>query len=138
MDPSIKFTKDEAIKILNQIPEEWYNIYSKLEAHAYPQIGENPLSSEFIKRHDSGYLILLERLRIFTQKLQDVCNDLESKVQGKNVFLPTGESLGDLIDLLEGIKRYQISVLRQYVLLNPEYQTPLDNLFIYSYLQEID
>ena len=138
MDPSIKFTKDEAIKILNQIPEEWYNVYSKLEACAYPQIGANPLSSEFVKQHDSGYLILLERLRIFSQKLQDVCNDLESRVQGKNVLLPTGESLGDLIDLLQGIKKYQISVLRQYVLLNPEYQTPLDEIFIYSYLQEID
>lgn len=139
MSPQIGFSMTEAAKILNEIPETWFKIYSKLEAGQFPQIEANFLKQELSRQAGQpGYLILLEKTRVYCRQLESMCIRLGDMLQGKNVSLASGEFLGDVLNQLRSIDKYQISVFRQYVLLNPTYQGTLDKIFIYSNLQNIE
>lgn len=139
MKPETPLSRIEITKILNSIPEAWFKIFSKLEAREFPQIDMNGMQQEIVKvSQQPGRLILLEKTRVYCNKLLAVCALLNEMQQGKNISLPSGEFLGDIQQQLRDIDQYQIAVFRQYVLMNPAYQGTFDKIFIYSKLKAIE
>lgn len=131
--------RQQAARIVNAIPQAWYEIYSKLEAQRYPQMDAVSQMQELQKLvGKESQLILLEKSRQFCLSLIKMCDFLNNMLQGKNISLPTGEFLGDIRDRLVSLDRYQISVLRQYVLTHPQYQGAFDRIFLDSSLQNIE
>ena len=139
MEPHYKLTNAEIIKILNEIPRTWFQTYAILEARTYPIIETNTHMKDLSKSiGKTGQFILLDKTRAFCRQLQNTCRELNAIANGQNVFLPSGESLQDLIIKLGFIASYQIRVFQQIVVDQNEYYDPLDRIFIRSHLQHID
>ena len=137
--PRTTLGRTEIVKILNDIPETWYEIYSKLEAKAFPQIDMTLMQQELIKASKQpGRLILLEKTRVYCNQLLEVCGLLNEMLQGKNLSLSSGEFLGDIQQQLRNILQYQIAIFQQYILMNSAEQGTFDRIFIYSKLQSIE
>lgn len=139
MNPPSGFSRMKITKILTDVPETWYRIYSKLEAKEFPQI-ETAIHLQNLRKQISrnGYLILLEKTRRYCRQVLNVCSTLDDMLQGQNVSLPTGEYLGDIHKELESIMRYQLDVLRQYILLTPQVQGTFDKIYLHSALQTVE
>ena len=139
MNPPSGFSRTKLTKILTDVPETWYRIYSKLEAKEFPQI-ETAIHLQNLRKQISqnGYLILLEKTRRYCRQVLNVCSTLDDMLQGQNVSLPSGEYLGDLHKELESIMRYQLDVLRQYILLTPQIQGTFDKIYLHSALQTVE
>lgn len=140
MNPPSGFSRMEVTKIINEIPEAWFNIYSKLEAPKFPQIEASTHLKELRSQanRSGGYLILFEKTRLYNRQLLRMCAVLNEMLLGRNISLPSGEFLGDIQKQLESIDRYQLNVFRTYILMHPKYQGTFDKVFIYSNLQNID
>ena len=140
MNPPSGFSRLEVTKIINEIPETWFNIYSRLEARQFPQIEASTHLQELRSQANrtGGYLILFERTRLYNRQLLRMCAVLNEMLQGRNISLPSGEFLGDIQKLLESIDRYQLNVFRTYILMNPKYQGAFDKVFIYTNLSNIE
>ena len=139
MTPDVPLTKTQITKILNDIPELWYQIYSKLEARDFPQIDMATMRQEIIQASKQpGRLILLDKTRVYCNQLLAMCNTLNEMLQGQNVSLPSGEFLGDIQQQLRNIQQYKIDVFHQYILMNSSYQGVFDKIFICSKLQNIE
>ncbi len=139
MTPPAGFSRTKLTKILTDVPETWYRIYSKLEAKEFPQI-ETAIHLQNLRKQISqnGYLILLEKTRRYCRQVLNVCSTLDDMLQGQNVSLPSGEYLGDIHKELESIMRYQLDVLRQYILLTPQIQGTFDKIYLHSALQTVE
>ena len=139
MNPPAGFSRTKLTKILTDVPETWYRIYSKLEAKEFPQI-ETAIHLQNLRKQISqnGYLILLEKTRRYCRQVLNVCSTLDDMLQGQNVSLPSGEYLGDIHKELESIMRYQLDVLRQYILLTPQIQGTFDKIYLHSALQTVE
>lgn len=139
MNPPEGFSRMKITKILTDVPETWYRIYSKLEAKEFPQI-ETAIHLQNLRKQISqnGYLILLEKTRRYCRQVLNVCSTLDDMLQGQNVSLPSGEYLGDIHKELESIMRYQLDVLRQYILLTPQVQGTFDKIYLHSALQTVE
>ena len=139
MTPQTALSEIEIIKILNEIPETWYKIYSKLEAGKFPQVDMNSMREEIsLAAKQPGRLLLLDKTRVYCNNLLAVCDILNEMLQGTNLSLPSGEFLGDIQRQLQNINQYKILVFHQYILMNPAYQGAFDRIFIYSKLQNIE
>ena len=140
MNPPSGFSRMEITKIINEIPEAWFNIYSRLEARRFPQIEASTHLKELRSQanRSGGYLILFEKTRLYNRQLLRMCAVLNDMLLGRNISLPTGEFLGDIQKQLESIDRYQLNVFRSYILMHPKYQGSFDKVFIYSNLQDIE
>ena len=139
MIPENAMSKTEITKILNEIPETWYRIYSKLEAKKFPQIDLSTMRQEILQASKQpGRLILLDKTRVYCDQLLKICSTLNEMLQGKNISLPSGEFLGDIQQQLRDLQQYKIAVFHQYILMNSAYQGVFDKIFIYSKLQNID
>lgn len=139
MLPNFPIGRQQAERIINAVPETWFDIYSVVEARPYPQI---ETSSAMRKLRDEigkdGQLVLLEKSRQFCHQLIKMCDLLNKMLQGQNIALKSGEFIGDIRARLVSLDRYQLSVLQQYVLTHPEYQAAFDRIFLESCLQNIE
>ncbi len=133
-------TNTEVAKILNEIPETWFNIYSKLEAAKFPQIEASKTLKDLREQvsSDTGHLVMMEKTRVYCLQLIRMCQTLSEMQHGKNIVLPSGEILADIQNQLENIEKYQINMYHQYFLTAPQYQGIFDKVFIVGNIQKIE
>ena len=139
MEPDFACNSVLAARILNAIPTAWFDIYSVQEAAHYP----TPVPAQQIQGlarsiGQEGQLILLEKCRLYCRQMQQLCSFLNEMLQGRNIMLPTGESLGDLQTRLDMLARHQINVLQLYVLEHPEYYGVFDRVFLESRVKNME
>lgn len=139
MSPKFSVNKALATRIINAVPQAWFDIYSVQEARHYPA----PVPVQQIQGlakdiGQEGQLILLEKCRLYCRQLLGMCSFLNEMLQGRNIMLPSGEMLGDLQNRLNMLERYQINILQMYVLEHPEFYGPFDRVFLESRVKNLD
>ena len=139
MSPKFPVNNALAARILNAIPQAWFDIYSVQEAARYPA----PVPVQQIQilaqgMGKDGQLILLEKSRLYCRQLSRMCEFMNGMLQGRNIVLPSGEVLGDLRSRLQLLERYQINVLLMYVLEHPEFYGAFDRIFLESRVKNVE
>lgn len=139
MNPTFPVNDALATRILNAIPQAWFDIYSVQEAALYPTpVPEQQIQALAKEIGQEGQLILLEKSRLYCRQLQGMCSFLNNMLQGRNIALPSGEMLGDIQNRLAMVERYQINVLQMYVLEHPEFYGPFDRVFLESRVKNVE
>lgn len=139
MTPSMLFTEQEMIKILNEIPRVWFEIYSKQEAKIFPEIETVSLLKDLHKNlNTEGKMLTYDKTRRICNNLQRTCDYLEEMTAGTKMALPTGEFLGDLQKRLSNFTSQRIQILLLVVRELPEYQHPFDKIAITARIMEYD
>ena len=87
---------------------------------------------------DSGTLISLEKARICMRRISTVIKALNSRVPDRQLRLPSGESLGDLLTEIDNIATFQLAILRRYTLVTPELRSKFDRFFILGQLDAVE
>lgn len=133
MAPQFSCNSVLAARILNAIPAAWFDIYSVQEAALYPAAVPLQQIQGLSKAvGQDGLLILMEKTRMYARQMHQLCSFLNEMLQGRNMMLPSGETLGDLQAALTLVVHYQINMLQQYVLDHPELYGPFDRVFLES------
>ena len=139
MSPEFSVDKVLAARILNAIPEAWFDIYSVQEAKLYPSSVPVKQVQDLARMiGQDSQLILLEKSRQYCRQLMNLCEFLDEMLQDRNIMLPNGESLGDLQDSLIMLERYQINMLQTYILEHPELHVGLDRVFLESLMKDVE
>ena len=139
MAPSLVFTEHEMVKILNEIPKVWFDIYSKQEAKVFPEIETVALIEELRKNADiEGKMVSFDKARNICYGLNKACKELDEMIAGTKMALPTGEFLSDLQERLSDLINHRIQTLILIVRELPEYQHPLDKIAIIARVMDFD
>ncbi len=134
MNSSAKFNQAEVLKIMNEIPAAWFEIYSKstvIEEDETAPAENNILSGvqtqlKGIQQNTGDRLIPLEKARFCIVKLLEECDKLE------DIYKMQNADMKEIRTQLKDIETYQIDVLRQLVLSAPEKLSKIDKAFIDS------
>ena len=112
MTPTLNFTEQDVVKILNEIPDTWFNIYSKQEAKAFPKI-DTVAQVQSLQKNIGiyGRITTFNRARTICLKLENACKELDELLNGQQVSLPSGEFLSDLLERLTTLNTSQIQPL---------------------------
>ncbi len=137
MASSLQFTPAEAAKILNDIPVKWYEVYSGIEGAKMSSIGMDA-QIRALQQKSPNKLLAVEKAYECVSRLSDRCGELEALLNGKNITLPSGESLNDVRQSLNNVNSYQISVLRQLVLAAPAFLSNMDKAFVDGKLHDLE
>ena len=128
------FSEQETIMLLQQVPETWFRVYSKIE----PKVSRRIETVDYVNKvgaavSTDGWLISLDRARVICEDLCDSCDDyLNSLARGKKIALPSGETIELLRAKLDDLRKNRIDPLLLLASENPNCQTPLDTVFIKS------
>lgn len=132
-------SKEDASGILNATLETWYKIYSKLHSRSFPCVDFTEQMKNIRKNfNQASYFIPLEKSRVYSNELLAICNLLNSMLQGKNIYLPSGETFGDITRRLIFLQRYKIDLYQQYILMHAELQFPMDKIYLISNYERIE
>lgn len=138
MSPTLKFDALLAVKILNDIPKVWFEIYSVQEGKVMPQICSATQVQELRSLLPvDGWLITLDKVRKICNDLQLSCNAINEMLRGRQITLPGGESLMELQSRLDNFNRHRIGTVTQMVLTTSSYQTQFDRLYLNSNIMTI-
>ena len=112
MTPTLNFTEQDVVKILNEIPDTWFNIYSKQEAKAFPKI-DTVAQVQSLQKNIGiyGRITTFNKARTICLKLENACKELDELLNGQQVSLPSGEFLSDLLERLTTLNTSQIQPL---------------------------
>ena len=139
MTPTIKISRSDAVRILNQVPKAWFNIYSREEAKRFPDIVTvNQIQMFRSNINTDGWLITLDKCRLACKSLQTACKEMDELLSGKKVTLVSGESLNDLEERLYTLLNHRISPLMLIVQDTPSLLNPLDQLFIQGKIMDLE
>lgn len=133
MNPTLKFDALLSVKILNDIPKAWFEIYSIREAKIIPQF----YSAAQVKELRTllpvdGWLITLDKIRKISNDLQLGCDALNEMLGGRQIALSSGESFKELQSSLDNFNRHRIGTVTQMVLNTPSYQSQFDKMYLNS------
>ena len=129
--------ESEQIKIVNDIPAVWFDLYSQLEMTPAPQIPSVALIADLEKHHE-GYLSALEMSRLYLRNFSLVAEHLNQLADTREIKLKTGESLGDIQNQLAALKGHQFPMLYQYFLATPALRSRFDVFFVQGQLDAIE
>ena len=129
--------KAEQIKIINEIPAAWFEIYSKLEALPVPVIPSLALIADLEKRQE-GSLSALEMSRIYLRQFSQAATRLHQLSDEREIKLRGGETLGDIQNQIAALRGYQFPMLYQYFLMTPALRSRFDLFFIQGQLDTIE
>ena len=133
MLPTLKFDALTAAKILNDIPQAWFEIYAVQEGKIMPQINSVARINELRSLLPvDGWLVTLDKVRKICNDLQLSCDALNEMLGGRQIALPSGEYLMELQSRLDNFNRHRIGTVTQMVLANSSYQTPFDRMYVNS------
>ena len=129
--------KAEQIKIVNEIPAAWFDIYSKLEALPVPTIPSLTLIADLEKRQE-GSLSALEMSRLYLRQFTQAADRLQQLSDEREIKLRGGETLGDIQSQIAALRGYQFPMLYQYFLATPALRSRFDLFFIQGQLDTIE
>ena len=139
MTPTHKIDRIEAVRILNQIPKAWFNIYSKEEAKRFPDITTvNQIQAFRSNNNTDGWLITLDKCRISCKNMLTACKAMDELLAGKKVVLTSGDSLSDLEERLNTLLNHRISPLMLIVQENPSLLNSLDHIFLQGKIIDLE
>lgn len=130
-------TKVEQVKIINEVPAVWFEIYSQLESVSLPQIPVLNRIADLKNRHQ-GTLATLEISRSYILRLSALAADLDKLSDGREIKLKSGESLSELQNQISLLSDYQLPLLYQYFYSTAVLKSRLDHLFIRGRLDALD
>lgn len=97
MCPSVSLTKDESVSLINDIPAEWFAVYSVLNAPTMPSIVRADVLAAYAKRLETGNgrsLELVDALRLYVREISATCDYVRHRLlRGRNVIVD-GVDLG--------------------------------------------
>lgn len=139
MIPCLGFTETDSVKLLNQIPRVWYDIYSRQEAKVFPRIDSEGQVKVLQKSlATEGKMLAFDQARRICGNLQTACKELDEMLAGSNAVLPSGESLRDLQEQLNKVITHRIQPLVLLVKEQSTYRHPLDVIALRASVIEID
>lgn len=118
----------EMTKIINEIPREWYRIYSETEAEVLPQMPSVQLLKKLDNRY--GLLAALEKIRAYTNQFEDVIEEMNKLISSRNITIKSGKTLGDLLADIKNIRQFQLAVMKQILLGTPSLKSDLDMFYL--------
>ena len=129
--------RSEQIKIVNEIPAVWFEVYSQLEKITLPQLPSVNSIAELRDRRQ-GTLATLEISRSYIQRLFATVMELNKLVDGRDIKLKTGESLGELQHQITLLQNYRLPLLYQYFYSSNALKNRFDLLYIRGRLDAIE
>lgn len=135
----MNFTALEKAKILNDVPQAWFDIYSVQEAKVMPQFHSEAQIKElraFLPV--DGWLITLDKIRKLCSDLQFGCNALNDLVVGQQIALPSGEYLKELQGRVNSLIRHRIGTIMHMVMATPSYHSQFDRIYLTSFIVALD
>ena len=138
MGKNYQIPPETASKILNEIPQTWMEIYRQQEGEKLPQVDlDSNMEKRLRSELQNSRLIAIDRAAVYNEQMLELCDKLIPLLQERNLALPTGEYLPDLIKMLQNVKTYQLNILQEMVIDSRELQNNLDMLFLQSQLQQL-
>lgn len=130
---------ETASKILNEIPQTWMEIYRQQEGEKLPQVDlDSNMEKRLRNELQNSRLLAIDRAAVYNEQMLELCDKLIPLLQERNIALPTGEYLPDLIKMLQNVKTYQLNILQSMVFSSKELQNNLDHLFLQSQIQQLE
>lgn len=126
----------EMAKIANEIPVEWYRIYSESEAKVLPQIPSPQLLDKLNNRY--GRLAALEKMRTYISQFKNIIEEMNEQLSNRNVTLKSGETLGDLLTDIDHVAKFNLVVMKQMLLGTSALKSDFDLLFLGGREDEIN
>lgn len=138
MGKNYQIPPETASKILNEIPQTWMEFYRQQEGEKLPQVDlDSNMEKRLRSELQNSRLIAIDRAAVYNEQMLELCDKLIPLLQERNLALPTGEYLPDLIKMLQNVKTYQLNILQEMVIDSRELQNNLDMLFLQSQLQQL-
>lgn len=139
MGKNYRIPPETASKILNEIPQTWMEIYRQQEGEKLPQVDlDSNMEKKLRNELQNSRLLAIDRAGVYNEQMLELCDKLVPLLQERNLALPTGEYLPDLIKMLQNVKTYQLNILQGMVFSNKELQNNLDHLFLQSQIQQLE
>lgn len=139
MGKNYQIPPETASKILNEIPQTWMEIYRQQEGEKLPQVDlDSNMEKRLRSELQNSRLIAIDRAAVYNEQMLELCDKLIPLLQERNLALPTGEYLPDLIKMLQNVKTYQLNILQSMVFSSKELQNNLDHLFLQSQIQQLE
>ena len=139
MGKNYRIPPETASKILNEIPQTWMEIYRQQEGEKLPQVDlDSNMEKRLRNELQNSRLLAIDRAAVYNEQMLELCDKLIPLLQERNLALPTGEYLPDLIKMLQNVKTYQLNILQSMVFSSKELQNNLDHLFLQSQIQQLE
>ena len=130
---------ETAAKILNEIPQTWMEIFRSQEGEKLPQVDlESNMEKKLRSELQNSRLLAIDQAGVYNEQMLELCDKLIPLLQERNLALPSGEYLPDLMKKLRNIKTYQLNVLLEMVIGAKELRNNLDLLFLQSQIQQLE
>lgn len=139
MAKNYRIPPETASKILNEIPQTWMEIFRSQEGEKLPQVDlESDMAKKLRSELQHSRLLAIDRAGVYNEQMLELCDKLVPLLQERNLSLPSGEYLPDLIKMLRNVKIYQLNILQEMVIGTKELQNNLDILFLQSQIKQLE
>ena len=139
MQASSKFSGNESARLLNEVADTWFKLYSKQEARIFPRV-ETVLHVAGLHQNlrRDGKIISLDKARGVCNNLTVACRKLDEIVLGAKIVLPSGDMLSDLRERLNMLQLHRIQPMLLIATMFSEYKHPVDDIALQACIVGLD
>ncbi len=134
-----KIPAKTAVKVLNEIPQAWFEVFRVQESQNLPMTSiDEALVKQLKTKLDISYLIAIDQFGSYLYQLQRLNEYLGKLVNNRRISLPTGEYYEDINTMLHNLRIYNLGLLTQTILNSKELRGELDITYLQSRIYNLE